>query len=311
MNRETRDIVRILTQHPQHAYALASLVQVHGSSYRCPGARMLISETGRTAGSLSAGCLEDEIAEQAFRVLTTSQPTWLEFDTRRRFGCEGSIEILVERARPEFLAGWVHHYQARHSGLIATRYGREAAEPGSRFMEPETGDGEGPDILLQPFIPPLQLLLIGSGPDDAALRDFAAALGWVVRSFASAHELTGPFDAWTAAVIKTHNYGRDFAALRTLLPLDLPYLGLVGSRRRREQLLGDLYDTGMAAGENLFAPAGLDLGGEAPEVIALAIIAEIQAVFAQGSRQHWRERHARIHATAHPACAPPTATSTA
>ncbi len=60
--------------------------------------------------------------------------------------------------------------------------------------------------------------------------------------------------------------------------------------------LGDLLDTGIAAGPNLFAPAGLDLGGDAPEAIALAIVAEIQAVFAGGSRLSLRDRKAPIHA---------------
>ncbi len=70
----------------------------------------------------------------------------------------------------------------------------------------------------------------------------------------------------------------------------------MGPRARREQLIGDLLDTGIAPGPNLFAPAGVDLGGGcAPETIALAIVAEIQAVFGGGSGEFLRERKAPIH----------------
>jgi xanthine/CO dehydrogenase XdhC/CoxF family maturation factor len=148
------------------------------------------------------------------------------------------------------------------------------------------------------------LLVIGEGPDSIALHAMAMTLGWAVRAVESIAELDGPYDEWTAAVVKTHNFGRDFAALRTLLPLDLRYIGLMGPRSRREQLLGDLLDTGMAPGPNLFAPAGLDLGGDSPESIALAIVSEIQAVFAGGSRQSLRDRKTPIHA---PRSAPLTA----
>ena len=117
-----------------------------------------------------------------------------------------------------------------------------------------------------------------------------------MRSVENVAEFDGLYDEWTAAVIKTHNYGGDFAALRILLPLDLRYIGLMGPRARREQLLVDLLDTGTAAGPNLFAPAGLDLGGDSPESIALAIVSEIQAVFTGGSRQSLRDRKTPIHA---------------
>ncbi len=96
-------------------------------------------------------------------------------------------------------------------------------------------------------------------------------------------------------LIKTHNFGRDFAALRFLLPLGLRYVGLIGPRRRREHLLGDLLDSGVSVTENLFSPAGHDLGGDSPESIALAIVAEIHAVFAGRPGNHLRDHPRPIH----------------
>jgi xanthine dehydrogenase accessory factor len=61
--REIDDIVRAFERRPHERFALATLVQAHGSSYRRPGARMLIAPDGNAAGSLSAGCLEEEVVE--------------------------------------------------------------------------------------------------------------------------------------------------------------------------------------------------------------------------------------------------------
>ncbi|MDB6155872.1 MAG: pucA [Chthoniobacteraceae bacterium] len=289
--REIGDIVREFERRRGEPLALATLVQTRGSSYRRPGARMLITREGKAIGSLSGGCLEEEVVGQAREVLRTGTPALMEFDTRRRFGCNGALKILVERVSDRFFHTLAQYFHARRPCLIAIRF---TGDCGSRLVSntDPLSDGE----FRQCIEPAPQLLVIGEGPDSNALRAIAAALGWSVRLAESASELDGPFDEWTAAIIKTHNYGRDFAALRTLLPLDLRYIGLIGPRARREQLLGDLFDTGIAAGPDLFAPAGLDLGGDSPESIALAIVAEIQAVFAGGSRQSLRDRKTPIHA---------------
>jgi hypothetical protein len=94
------------------------------------------------------------------------------------------------------------------------------------------------------------------------------------------------------------NYGRDFAALQRLLPLNLRYVGLIGARKRRDQLMNDLLDREIAVNADFFAPAGLDLGSETPEEIALAIVSEIQRVFATGSGESLCERKISIQASA-------------
>jgi len=80
-----------------------------------------------------------------------------------------------------------------------------------------------------------------------------------------------------------------------LLKLDLPYVGLLGPRRRRDQLLNAVLDEGIAIEAEVFGPAGLDLGAETPEELALALVAEIQAVFAGASAESLRDRKAPIH----------------
>ena len=100
-----------------------------------------------------------------------------------------------------------------------------------------------------------------------------------------------------AAIVMSHNYGRDFAALEKLLPMNLRYVGLIGPRKRRDQMMNHLLDLGITVNAGFFAPAGLELGAETSDEIALSIISEIQRVFAKASGDSLRERKTPIHAT--------------
>ena len=290
--KEITDILKAFERRRGEPLALATLVRARGSSYRRPGARLLITADGRTVGALSGGCLEEEVAVRAQEVFATGQPLLLHFDTRLRYGCNGAIEVLVENAEPELLAQLAAAQRRRRECLIATTF-ENSASLGSRLLaSPEEAP---PGAFLQTIPPPLRLLLIGDGPDSPALRGLAAVLGWEIVETEEAAALPNDLDQWTAAVIKTHNYGRDYAALETLLPLGLPYVALLGPRLRRDQLLHTLLETGLEVRSQLFSPAGLDLGAEAPEQIALAIVAEIQSVFAAASAQSLREWKRPIH----------------
>lgn len=292
--RAISDIIRLFEMRRGEPLALATLVRARGSSYRRPGAWMAIAPDGQCAGSLSGGCLEEEVARHAHTVMGNGVPKLLEFDTRLRFGCHGAIEVFVEPVRDLFLSELAREFHGRRSCVVATVFETGQNDRGSRLIQ--SGDDYfASGAFVQTIDPPIQLIIVGDGPDSAALRGFSEVLGWSVMDVANASELTGPFDEWTAAVVKTHNFGRDFAALRALETQPMRYIGLIGPRKRRDQLIGDLFDTGVVTAANLFAPAGLDLGAESPEEIALSIISEIQAVFAGASRQSLRDRKAPIH----------------
>lgn len=150
-------------------------------------------------------------------------------------------------------------------------------------------------------LPARELLLIGAGPDAAPVVDFAASLGWrvTVADHRPAYAVEGKFprarrvlvsapkdlprhlalDRFDAAVIMTHHFATDLAALQTLADASIPYVGLLGPASRRKQLLSDLGTAAGHYGARLHAPVGLDLGGRDPASIALAIVAEIQAFF--------------------------------
>jgi len=299
--KEIREIVAAFERRRGARFALVTLVRASGSSYRRPGARMLITVDGRTVGALSGGCLEEEVAVRARGVFATGQPLLLHFDTRLRYGCNGAIEVLVEMADPALLEQLAAAQRNRRECLIATIF-EDSSSLGSRIL---ASPGEAPPgAFLQSIPPPLRLLLIGAGPDSPALRGLAGVLGWEIVETEEAATLPNDPDQWTAAVIKTHNYGRDYAALEKLLPLGLPYVALLGPRLRRDQLLHTLLETGLEVRSQLFSPAGLDLGAESPEQIALAIVAEIQSVFAAASAQSLREWKRPIHPPAAVAATP-------
>ena len=287
---EIHELVQFWERRSGDLLALATLVRTRGSSYRRPGARMLISRDGAFAGSLSAGCIEEQVIARARDVLDGGQPQLIAFDTRRRFGCSGSIEIFIERASRHLLHDLRRHLQTRKSCEVATIFENSDAL-GSRIV---AGSVE-PGAFVQTIEPALRLFIIGLGSDATALQRYAILLGWETVMTESITLLLERADQRTAAVVTTHNFGRDCAALRHLLPLGLHYLGLVGPRKRRDEILIDVIDSGAEMTSQLFAPAGLHLAAESPQEIALSIAAEIQCVFAGGIPEHLRDRKTPIH----------------
>lgn len=160
-------------------------------------------------------------------------------------------------------------------------------------------------VLCAALVPPPRLLVLGGGPDAVPLVDLAARLGWRVRvrdhrpaylekgDFRQAERcVAGPAEEVSAsgdlagcraAMVMSHHLATDRLYLRALADSDIPYVGLLGPRRRREQLLADLGEAGERLAARLHGPAGLDIGARGAEGIALSIIAEIHAVLAGGA----------------------------
>lgn len=161
---------------------------------------------------------------------------------------------------------------------------------------------DGEEFLIERILSPKPLVIFGAGNDAIPLVGGAAQLGWHVTvidprpdyaapaRFPSAQVVSCPWEnvldhipqsAEVAAVLMTHNYLHDLAILRLLLPLDIPYLGVLGPRRRADRLLGDIRrEISLSAGllAKLHAPIGLDIGAEGAHEIALSVLAEILAV---------------------------------
>jgi xanthine dehydrogenase accessory factor len=287
-------------------WALATLVRTHGSTYRKAGARLLVDARGETTGVLSGGCLEKEIAKHGQGVIATGEPALLHFDTRRVLGCDGKLQIFLERIPRNGTTGNIlteiaAHFAERRTCRVRTKFA--GTDKGSRIVPPNTLVAEDEDIFIHTIPLPIRVVLFGGGPEIAPLLALAAPLGWVVQNFDHPSELPDDFraDDQTAGIIMTHNFGRDLAALHHLLPFRLPYLGLLGPRKRQAELLAryaELHDLEPAWLSPLHAPAGLDIGSEAPEEIALSILSEIATVLAGRTAGFLRDRAAPIKALA-------------
>jgi len=298
-----RIIHRIRIQ-PSTPWALATLVETQGSTYCKPGARLLADTSGETRiGVLSGGCLEEEVAAHAADIIHGAPPRLLSFDTRRLYGCDGVVRILIEKlpasAHGENLLDRLGSaLDRRECRRIATAF--QGKQLGSRLLAPDELVIEQPGTFVHEVPLPVRLLLFGSGPEIGPLRQIAETLGWVAQQFRHPSELPDDLrvDSQTGALVMTHNFGRDLAALDRLLPLGLRYIGLLGPRKRHRQILAQLTELRRldpATLGQLHSPAGLDIGSETPEEIALAITSEVAAVLAERHGGHLRDRATAIH----------------
>jgi xanthine dehydrogenase accessory factor len=320
---EWRRLVAFAAARPGDSFALATLMAREGSSYRQPGARLLIASDGTHVGCLSGGCLEEGVAQVGLRVLRTGAGERLRLDTRPHFGCPGILDIWVEPLAKHFLGELARAIATRATPWVVTD---PASATGTTLhREPPEKNNDAPSILIRE-VGLLPRLIVASATSDAdALCELAAWMGWDVlrvvhaaesqNSLPSASSSTAPRaevvlpdqlaslappDTRTACVIMTHHLGRDFAYLRHALEAGYPYVGLLGSRRRRETLLGELGELGVLAdpsvAHRLHAPVGLDLGADEPRSIALAIVAEIQAAWTGASGGPLQHRLGPVHA---------------
>jgi len=309
---------------------LATLATVEGSSYRRPGARMLLTADGRRIGSISGGCLEEDLLERSKRVAATGRAELVVYDTTAEndlvwgvgLGCHGVVRLLLEPLGPH--PGWARvvseNLRAGRASVLEVVWRAEGGALGTRLGNDPAG--RAPGVFFNRIPPPTALAIFGAGDDAQPLARLAMELGWKLtvadpRSamasadrFPGAHaRIVGPADELVAqvspapgslAVVMTHHYRHDLPLLQGLLPLPLAYLGLLGPRRRSEKILADISDTGLvvtpAMRSRLHAPVGLDIGANVPEEVALSIIAEMKAALMGRNARPLRDRELPIHA---------------
>ncbi len=285
---------------------------VTGSSYRDAGARMVVHPDDTSTGAISGGCLEKDVAAHAAAVRASREPARVAYDLTRdddapwglAMGCAARLSVLLEPC-PGGAPAWLREVLERHGRREAVvvavgEHTRLAAERDGAAGEAWRSRASclRDDTLFQYLAPPIAVVACGEGPDVAPLLALTGQLGWLARGVGRDDPL-GELDARTAAVVMTHNYPRDLALLETLLCSAARYVGLLGPRGRTERLLGDLAARGVhpqpAQLQRLSAPVGLDIGAESPDEIALAILAEIRAVFSGRGGGRLRERGGPIH----------------
>jgi xanthine dehydrogenase accessory factor len=345
---------------------LATVVRIHGSTYRRAGAKLLLTSGGRRSGAVSGGCLEADLVKKAWWLTEGGTMALRRYDTSADgeiaqefgLGCNGVIHILLERLREHSLSpldavGPIK--ETRRAAALGTLISTTAAGPlriGQRWLRLPGGnietdlpdspirsflsdesslaiehatshvvtwrnESQAADFFIEPLFPALRLLVMGAGDDAIPVTRFAKFMGYEVvvldgRSHmaradrfpqadrvvvnSSVDPLAGiPVDQWTAAVLMSHSYEQDRNALRRLAAEPLQYLGILGPRKRTEQMLGDIGVSEETLPDNLHSPVGLDIGADGPEQIALAVIAEIQAVLNQRVGGRLRVKAGPLH----------------
>jgi len=346
---------------------LATIVHLEGSSYRRPGARMLVLEDGLMVGAISGGCLEGDALVKALLTFSEKKSRIVTYDTSDeddatvgvQLGCEGVIQVLFEYINANDSNNPVEllrkSISTRQAAALVTYYdlsNKRTNQTGACLLQLEDGSSYGTnpfpqldsslqndiaDVFLSKtsrfiqysndeyithaFIEylevPISLVIVGAGNDAIPVMHLAEILGWEVRivdgrkthakqdRFISACQVlvSKPeavleqikIDSRTCFVLMTHNFLYDLQMLKALIQTSIPYIGVLGPKKKLTKLLNELKEEGIEVSEEvlsrIYGPIGLDIGAETPEEIAASIIAEIQAVFAErkGGMLKWKK----------------------
>ena len=349
---------------------LATVVKVEGSAYRRPGARMLIPLHGRTVGTVSGGCLEQDLAKKAWWLTGSGEPVVRRYSTGATddeddeqsaltfgLGCNGTVFVMLERLsakapslaiellqqvrdslQPAAMATIIatsRHTSVRVGDRVVLHAGtalhNRALEKSIRkdlrktLTEKKSSlrlytDARGEvEVFFEYVAPPPRLVIFGAGHDAQPLVRISKLLGWHVsvidsrRHFARAERfpqadavIVANLDdsivpqlliEGAAVAVMTHSYRQDRHWLGQLLQGAPAYIGQLGPRERTERLLSDIrqHHPALNALPQLHYPMGLDLGGDAPESVALSILAEMTAALNLRNGGKLKHRRKSIH----------------
>ena len=291
-----------------HRVVMGTVARTWGSSPRPPGSLMIIRDDGQVLGSLSGGCIEDDLIGRIARgELTLRLPQTTTYgataEEAQRFGlpCGGTVQIVLEPLSAqsqlrELLAAIEQHRVVRRRLDLATGIVTlEDSDDGDalRFDARQLSTVHGPR---------LRLLIIGGGQLSRYLARLAAMLdyrvtvcepreeyheGWdaidgvtLSRQMPDDLVLAMNLDPHSAVVAVTHDPKLDDLALMEALKTPAFYVGALGSRRNNDARRARLRDFDVSEAEvaALRGPVGLNLGGRTPPEIALAVVAEMTAV---------------------------------
>jgi len=303
---------------------VATVVATRSSAPRPVGSKLIVREDGSLEGSVSGGCVENDVVVAAQEVRETGVPRLVTYgitdDMAFSVGlpCGGEIDVFVEPLG-----------EPVESGVVLTVIRGEGV--GERLEDPEleraalrrgrshvieVGDRS---VFADVFAEPPRLFVYGAVDTAEALCASAKLLGWrtivadarprfaTARRIPSADELlvlwpdealahVAP-DAATAVVVLTHDDKFDLPLVQGALATDAFYIGWLGSRRNQERRRGLLVEAGVAEYEldRISGPSGLDVGADSPPETAVSILAEVLAVRAGRGGGRLRDARARIH----------------
>lgn len=313
MSNQLSDMLRAWRENATATeWVLGTVYKTEGSAYRKAGAMMMISGQGQQFGLLSGGCLEADIIRNARRAMVTGKTVKLVYDGndeddlsfRLGVGCGGTVYIMLQPITAENDLGLAALYdalQARESGY----YIQKIDQPSGRFLADENvignrahvemrGDGE---TLIIPIRPEPHILLVGGGIDARPVTRIAQEMGWqvsladpraanariehfpnvraILRSIDDSLAEYATSSRVDAAILMSHSISIDAKALAILTKSTVRHVSALGPAHRFEQVLNDIDMTRNQLPFQVQSPAGLPLGGELPEAIALSMLSGI------------------------------------
>lgn len=310
-----------------HRVTLGTIVKTWGSAPRPVGALVAIRDDGQVVGSVSGGCVEDDLVEKVrARAVATELPQLVKYGvtneeaTRWGLPCGGTLQIVLEpvsdRSGIRELLDAISRQQLVRRRLDMAS-GAVSLEPG-RWSDALEFDGR---VLVTVHGPRWRLVLIGAGQLTHYLATMARMLdyhvtvidpreeyaaGWNVEGVALARGMPDDLiremnlDAHSAVVALTHDPKLDDLALMEALKSPAFYVGAIGSKknndaRRRRLTQFDLSQQEIA---RLRGPVGLYIGSKTPPEIAVAILAEMTAVRHGVTEPSWAAKERRFDPSA-------------
>lgn len=290
-----------------HRVVLATVVETWGSAPRPPGALLAVRDDGQVAGSVSGGCVEDDLIERIRRQqLAGDRPELTVYGISKeeaaRFGlpCGGQLRIVLE---PVLDAGWLNQLLSRVSNRELVARELDMATGAVKLLSASRSESMAFDgrSLRTMHGPRWRLLVIGAGQISQYLAQMALALDYNVvvcdprEEYANTWTVPGcdftagmpddviaelNLDSHSAVVALTHDPKLDDLALIEALKSAAFYVGALGSRlntaRRKERLAE--FDLSQSELDRLHGPVGLRIGSKTPPEIAVSILAEMTAV---------------------------------
>ena len=309
MERSVLDAIEAASASGEQA-AVATVVSTYGSAPRQPGAKYVVTETGRYVGSVSGGCVESDVAERAQKIFAGESANLIHYgvsdDDAFEVGlsCGGKIDVWLEKADGDL---WREIRSVLDNDEFATLYTN--TETGEKRLEKGVLDQTGlrdDGVFAEVIEGPLRVLIFGAPEAAEHLCAYGKQLGWrttvvdarpalvtperlpsadeIVKAWPD--EVLDRIDERTAVVTLSHEERLDVPAVAAALQKNARYIGAVGAKRTAERRREKLRELGFSEGEidRIHGPAGLDLGGRAPSQVALAIAAEIVAETTRGKK---------------------------
>lgn len=286
-----------------HRAHLFTVIQTWGSAPRLPGAILVVRDDGHLVGSVSGGCIEDDLADKARHQALPAQAAILEYGVNQaeaqRFGipCGGQLQIFAEPLQSATqLSPMLESLSQRR--LLKRSVQLQTGEVRHQHVLPEGQPYLENDWFHSYFGPQWRLLVIGANQLGSVLAAMAQALDFHVMICDPREEMRVEWhvegadwlpgmpddvvldiapDPHTAIVAVTHDPKLDDMALLEALKSDAFYIGALGSAKnqvKRKQRLRS-FDLSEQEVERLHGPVGLRIGSRTPAEIAVAILAEL------------------------------------